>query len=515
MSSSPPSQLQRLLADAEEHLLRGRLPTAWNQLDRARRNHPNDPGILALMTQIQIERGDGLQAEKLALMATTAHPNDGRGHLALGDAQALLGKSDDAENSWKTAARLEGSDPEPHVRIAQLAEKEKRFAEAESAADRALALKSDHILATFIRARCDAIRNQPDQGAKRLLKLSIGNMLPAERVGYYFELAHHQRDARRFQQAFESYSEANRLQGLMGKEGTPPPSAEQLMPELVKWTAQLTPQWVATHTPALPPEGAEPVFIVGYPRSGLTLLTQMLAAHPRLVVMSGYRLPEEIRALLGPQGYPQGLAQLDAPRIRAMRQMYYKKVQSVVGELPPAATLLDVHPLHLLDLPLIQRIFPTARIIHVVRHPMDSVLQCYIRQDQSHDPATLSAGSIKGAVALYVAMMNFFNTSHRVKPLPTMFLRYESIIENMPLALQGMLKFLNIVWDDAIRRYRGVPMRRLYTQHELAEQIDPLHGRQVDLWPSFHQNLRPFIPMLDPYAQFLGYPKLSTIPPRR
>ncbi|ABK46037.1 Tetratricopeptide TPR_2 repeat protein [Magnetococcus marinus MC-1] len=510
MISSPATQRLKLLQDAQEHLLRGRLPTAWNILDRALRSTPGDAAILSLMAQIQRQRGDLPLSEKLARMAIAAHPEDGQGHLALGHTLAKQGRSSEAEKCWQQAAILDPTNPEPHLSMAQLAEQEKRYIEAESAADRALSLKPDHLQATMIRARCDAMRNQPDQGAKRLLKLSTASMLPAQRVDYYFELGHLQQDARRYQQAFESYSEANRLQHLTAQPSESP-RAEQLIPQLAQWSAALPPP---NPTPIAAP-GKQPVFIMGYPRSGFTLLSQMLAAHPRLVVMSGYRLPSSLVERLAPHSYPSGLAQLDPPTLAAMRQLYFKHVQRIIGALPAPATLVDMHPLHILDLPMIQRLFPHAAIIHLTRHPMDAALQCFIRHTHAHDPATVMVRSLHEAVALYVAMMNLLNASLRLQPATLHTLRYESIVENMPMAVQTLLTRLNIPWDDAIHRYRGVPMRRLFNAQGSLPEAPPLHSRQVALWPVFHSYLRPFIPLLDPYAHYLGFTKPSTVAPRR
>ena len=140
-----------------------------------------------------------------------------------------------------------------------------------------------------------------------------------------------------------------------------------------------------------------PVFIVGFPRSGTTMLEQMLDAHPRYVSMDERTLLQTLRRADGSQGLrlsrATGPPRRDAD-LAELRRCIGRKPHKVV-ELAPGQILVDKNPLNMLRLPMIRRLFPNARIILALRHPCDVLLSCYMQNFRS--PAFMVLCSTLGA----------------------------------------------------------------------------------------------------------------------
>nr|CRH05378.1 Conserved protein of unknown function. Containing tetratricopeptide TPR_2 repeat [Candidatus Magnetococcus massalia] len=508
-----PAALQRLLQEAEQHIQSGRLPTAWNMLERGRRKAPSEPAIISLMVAIQISNKQPAQAERMANQLVQQQPQSAQAQLTFGDALEAMGKGEEAVTAWQKAASLDSQLAAPHTRLAHYWEAKKIYMEAESAAEKALQADSRDVQATLIRARCDGIKNQPDQAVKRLLKLPFDALKPDQRVTYYFELAKQQTGSRRYQQAFDAYIEANRLQNLQAPGDSPGRLATTEIPQLVELAQQLPSLWpqaaAVAHALPMTPGLQPPIFCIGFPRAGHSLLARMLAAHPRLMVMTDHTIHQSLKRAVGAKTTLELIKGVNPQQLLTLRAHYLKEQQRLTGERPPSISLVDVHSANLVELPLLLLLFPNAQFIQLQRHPLDLALQLFIRRSEASDPATFRVGTFKEAASLYVAQMNLHTQLSQLQPMKRVVVKYESMIENMPNAMQHLLKGLGLPWNDAIRQYRTMPVRRLFSPYTIDAQVEMLHGQELNLWQGFSGSFRGLLPALDPYVRHEGYPPVS------
>ena len=200
-----------------------------------------------------------------------------------------------------------------------------------------------------------------------------------------------------------------------------------------------------------PSTEASPIFILGFPRSGTTLLEQTLDANPSLKAMDETRYVHELvdRIADSGVGYPERLAALTREQLDGLRAHYWQQVSRRV-ELAPGQRLVDKNPMNLLALPAIVRLFPNARILLAVRHPCDVILSCYMQHFRAFQ-VTLMCRDLPTRATGYRRAFDFWfresallHPSHRV-------VRYESFVSGFESEVREIAAFLGLEWTDAMR----------------------------------------------------------------
>ena len=248
-----------------------------------------------------------------------------------------------------------------------------------------------------------------------------------------------------------------------------------------------------------------PVFIVAFPRSGTTLLEQVLDAHPRLRSMDEQPYLQNAIEKLSVDGahYPERMAQLTPAQLQQARDYYWKLVRQRVT-LGPGEQLIDKNPLNILRLPAITRMFPNARILLAIRHPCDVLLSCFMQHFRAEfawhcrDVPTL-------ALAYRRAMDFWYQQAALLRP-SVMEVRYESFVGNFEAEVREVARFLDLPWTDAMlepgehARKKGFISTPSYSQ-----VVQPVHLRSIDRWRDYERHLLPAVPELRDYLDRWGY----------
>jgi predicted Zn-dependent protease len=243
-----------------------------------------------------------------------------------------------------------------------------------------------------------------------------------------------------------------------------------------------------------------PAFLVGFPRSGTTLADTFLMGHPAVEML------EEVPALAAAEDALGGVLQLpaaSAEQLAKAREAYF----AIVGQQVEAGfegLLIDKLPLNMTRLPLIDALFPNARIIFAQRHPCDSVLSGFM-QGFVLNPAMASFLDLSDAADLYDAAMDLFFRSRASLPLEVHTLVYEELIEDPRSALQPVVDFLGLDWRDGLLDYRTTAVRRGAINTPSYDQVsEPLSRAPAGRWQRYRAQLGPVLPVLLPWAARLG-----------
>ncbi|MET0251016.1 MAG: sulfotransferase [Novosphingobium sp.] len=266
--------------------------------------------------------------------------------------------------------------------------------------------------------------------------------------------------------------------------------------------ATVTPAWHAGWTPAaVSPYPPAPVFLVGFPRSGTTLLDTALLGHSQTHVMEEEPALRRVGDEAGPVA---GLAALSEERIAELRLRYFEEVARVA---PTAGgkLLIDKLPLSMLRAPLIHRLFPDARFLFALRHPCDAVLSCYM-QNFRINQAMASFLDIGNAARFFDAAMSFWTQACAVLPLAVHELRYEDLVEDREAALRPLLGFLDLPWEDAVLAHQQTAADRGYIRTPSYAQVtEPIYRRASGRWQRYRAQLEPVLDVLAPWAVRFGY----------
>ncbi len=308
---------------------------------------------------------------------------------------------------------------------------------------------------------------------------------PQERARLEFVLGHWQEQAGHYERAFAHFAAGNQA---VSKERRFDPQqfsayTEQLMST---FSAEFFAARAATE---ISPSG--PLFIVGMPRSGTTLVEQILATHPR-VSAGGER--DELRRLaqsveqLTAGRFPECMDLVDSSQLQPLSARYW----DWVAPLTEAQRLFtDKLPSNYLRLGLIACLIPGARIIHCRRDPRDSCLSCFTTNFNSGQNFSYDLGHLGSAYRQYQRLMAHWQA---VLPLPILEFDYEELVQNPQRAGAKLFSYCGLSWspENIDFQQRQTPVRTA----SVWQVRQPLHGSSVGRWRRFERQLQPLLQAL-------------------
>jgi len=520
-----------------------RYAQALAAFERALQLAPPSAGLLYNLGVLQMNRGD-YSAAYLALRdAVALAPADGKIRWALAQCCYDLARSEEALTALEDWEKLEGLTVEFTVLIVLLLLSLKAMHQARPALERLLANPPQEGRAAFGFAsilerlhRLDEARatlerselkgRSPGPDPERLLMWAV----LAERAGKHAEahqhltvaLEHHDEflhrynilfplakacDALgRYEEAYATAEEAHRSQLAFIERMTGESSAEETQMWL-RTSEGCDPNDIASWGSAGPTREDSPIFIVGFPRSGTTLLEQVLDAHPQLQSMD--EQPFLLRAVseVTDHGirYPSELGKLTAQDLDEIRARYWERARKWGGWLA-GRQLVDKNPMNMLLMPLVRRLFPNARIVLTIRHPCDTVLSCFLQRFRSPGLAVLCRDLPTLAKAYSRRFDYWYSQWALLRPL-SYELRYEQLTADFATEVRKLAAFLQLPWHEAMlapgehARAKGFISTPSY-----AQVIEPVSSRAVGRWKHYEPHFTPeVLAILTPWIERWGY----------
>jgi hypothetical protein len=171
--------------------------------------------------------------------------------------------------------------------------------------------------------------------------------------------------------------------------------------------------------------------------------------------------------------------------------------------------VVDKLPLNILGAPLIHRLFPDARLIFAERHPCDVVLSCFM-QNFELNPAMANFLDLGDAARLYDLVLSFWRRSRQILPLEVHTVRYEALVESKEDAMRPLLQFLGLAWDDeVVEHQRTAAKRGAISTPSYAQVAQPIYRRASGRWLRYRTEMEDVLPILAPWAEWLGYGTLE------
>ncbi|WP_426687705.1 tetratricopeptide repeat-containing sulfotransferase family protein [Rhodanobacter ginsengiterrae] len=255
-----------------------------------------------------------------------------------------------------------------------------------------------------------------------------------------------------------------------------------------------------------PPIERQPVFVVGFPRSGTTLLEQMLDAHPDLRSMDERAFIHDLTEAMEVTGqhYPGDLAGLSASEAEQLRAVYFRRVGQVVPDLG-TRRLVDKNPLNMLCLPMIMRLFPQARIILCLRHPCDVLLSCYMQSFRS--PAFMvMCSSLQRLANGYAHAFEHWQKHVEVFAPPVLEWRYEAVVADVDANLARLGDFLDLADASPMAGFaEHASGKRFISTPSYAQVTQGINRKAVNRWHAYRGMFEPVLPTLRPFMHRFGY----------
>jgi tetratricopeptide (TPR) repeat protein len=473
----------------------------WNNLGNARRAagdpegavaalaeaaalRPDEPGLHYNLAAALVEAGRPDESALALLEAGRLTPDDAPPLLDLGRSLSALGRYDEAESVYRRAP----SHAAAWLERGQLLERGNRL-------DRLPALIAEAAARGMRFPYLDALALDAE-GRTREALAKAGAMPdddPVRRALLVGRLADKAGEAAL---AFEAYAEMNRLVAASSPGARDAAAGYRV--HVSALVDMLTPDYVARWAAVAAGERPAPIFLVGFPRSGTTLLDTLLMGHPDLHVLEEVPLLERAASALGDFAR---LPDLDAAETLRLRDLYFEALGP-----RPDKRVVDKLPLNLLGAPLIHRLFPGAKLIFAERHPCDVVLSCFM-QNFDLNPAMANFLDLEDAARLYDLALTFWTRCRAAFPLDVHVLRYEALVADKEAALRPLLAFLGLTWDEAVLDNEASAARRgLIATPSYNQVVQPIYARAAGRWERYRDQLAPVLPILAPWAQTMDYP---------
>jgi tetratricopeptide (TPR) repeat protein len=536
-----PADLAAALAAVEAALWAADMPKAMGLAVDAVGAGAEHPTLLGLAGLKHMHAGDNRGALPLLLRAREMAPRHVDLLNALGECLARLGRAREAVEAFDAALAI-APEPRLHFGRAMALEDLSELDAARAGFEQALALnpalsealsrlallavqRGDTAAARDLASRALAIdpRDQVARIAMASAALEQKDMLAAEQQvsalvqdpalgpvnrAYAMSLAGDILDAQdRTAEAFAAYAASKASQraaydpAMIGFESVR--SRELRLAEYFR-RADADAWRSSQQTPG---EARQPVFLVGFPRSGTTLLEQVLASHPDIAVLQERTcLMDSAAEFFGSDAGLDRLAGLGDDALEPWRQAYWKRVAETE---PPLSrpVFIDKMPLNAVFLPLIAKLFPRAKVLFALRDPRDVVLSCF-RRRFAMNAGMVEFTALDTSVAYYVAVMSLMQVYREKLALEIFEARHESLIADFDGEVHRLCDFLQVDFRDDMRAFAARAQAQNIDTPSSAQVARGLSDSGVAQWRRYQPQLQSVLPMLAPYVARFGYPEI-------
>jgi tetratricopeptide (TPR) repeat protein len=306
-------------------------------------------------------------------------------------------------------------------------------------------------------------------------------------------------------EAFAAASHGKRLQrDLHASEATGREGEVTKLRRLATWIDSTPTEWPPASRLPAPNSGASHVFLVGFPRSGTTLLEQVLAAHSCVSTLEeAPTLAAAYEAFLSDAGACAALTCLEPEEAAAWADHYWAGIRGRGVEVDDRV-FVDKQPAGTLYLPIIARLFPHAKILFALRDPRDAVLSCF-RQAFQMNAMTYAFTDLVEAAACYDACMALAERARTRLPLAWLDVRHEALVEDFDAELRRILDFLGLEPTPAMADFARSARSRTIRTPSAAQVRAGLNRRGLRRWEHFQCELAPALPLLAPWVERFGY----------
>jgi hypothetical protein len=247
----------------------------------------------------------------------------------------------------------------------------------------------------------------------------------------------------------------------------------------------------------------DPIFVLGFPRSGTTLLGQILARNTGLMLLEERPLLD--RAIAAFVDAPDGMRRLadiareDLEPFRADYRMRAAAFAPLDGR-----RIVDQTALNAVNLPVIGRLFPDAPIAFAIRDPRDVVFSCFRRQF-APSRFTLEFRSLQSTARFYDATMRLVELCRARMPLKVLEIRHEDVVGDLEAQIVRLCDFAGVAWTESMRDFHRGAESRMIATRSAAQIRRGLSADGVGAWKRYGEDLAPVLPMLEPWIARFGY----------
>ena len=254
--------------------------------------------------------------------------------------------------------------------------------------------------------------------------------------------------------------------------------------------------------------GTDPVFLIGFPRSGTTLLDAILRSHSRIEVIEEKPMLSMAGSLINAKLRVFNLDILETLSLEVVdeaKQVYFKELEKHIESGGFNNLIIDKFPLNILQIPLIKQLFPETKFIFSVRHPFDVILSCWMQNFKLNE-AMANMVDLDRIVDLYCIALETLKSSQTRYGLEVHRIKYENLVIDLQTETTALLEFLGLDWEAQLENYRDTVLKRGRVHTPSYSQIvQPLYKDASYRWKNYKKHLEKYFDKIEPWADELGY----------
>jgi len=456
----------------------GRHEAAIAEFEMALASNPRDASAWNDLAGALLHLGRDDEAVAHYRNAVALEPGWAALHGNLGNALHASGRHDEAIHHYGRAIALEPGSATAHCNLGTALRELGRLDESHRAFAAAVTLAPDSALfhLNLARAKRFAV-DDPQLEALEAMVATAG--APAEAC---FALAKAHADLGRYESSLAHLRQANAL-----KRGEIVYDEALTLQRFERIRAAFTPALMRAHESVGDPSSL-PIFILGMPRSGTTLVEQIVASHPH--VHGAGELAELTAGVAAWPAFPDGLGDAASADFRALGERYVAVLQN---RAPTALHITDKTPSHFLFVGLIRLALPNARIIHVRRDPRDTCLSCFATPFTAGQPYASDLAELGRYYRAYDALMAHWR--HLLPEGAMLEVRYEDVVTDLAREARRIIAYCGLAWDEACLDFHR--NRRVVRTASAAEVREPIYRRSLGRWRDYGEALRPLLDALE------------------
>lgn len=354
------------------------------------------------------------------------------------------------------------------------------FTQAGTLLRRALALDSDHTVAAYLLATNGDATVSDEELEQWLTRLGQPGLSEEKRFHLHFAIARVHERRRVHDAAFRHFQEANSIKARLY-----PFDADRHTEYVDRIMSIFTCEFFH-HRQDHGVEDGRPVFIVGMPRSGSTLVEQILSSHPGIAAMGEHpamrRIMRELPGMVGAEEpVPECCLAISPRQSTELAQRYRASMPATAHD---AQRVTDKMLGNFLRLGVIALLFPNARVVHCVRDPLDTCVSCFT---QDFDQGLRFTTDLSHLASFYADYRRLMAHWHQVLPLPIMNIHYEALVTNPDTISRELLRFCDLPWDD--RCLAPQNSQREIATASVWQARQPVHTHSIERWRRYETHL--------------------------
>jgi tetratricopeptide (TPR) repeat protein len=483
--------------------------------ERALARDPHSPVLLVDLASAYALRYRFADAERLVDFANKLYPDDARLQRMLGTSYMHIQQFDRAIACFTRSLELNLDPrvrPETLLELARMHERLHDLAAARKCAEDALSLapnfyKAEYVLATIVR-RQGEIANAEARWRKLIETKEASRGVVGDS---WYQLASLHDKAGQYDAAFDALMRAKKI---FGTAATPHLDEAWMIGRTAgKTKAMMTPElcdrWAAA-AQDLVPLGGPLVLLTSHPRSGTTLLEQVLDSHPGAVSADELQIMSDmVYVPLGHQAESQEpvtqvLDSAPLADLNRIRQVYWNSMEGALRQPINGRVLIDKNPELTMLLPLVARVFPEMRILFALRDPRDVVISCFTQQ-LPLNPVSVHYLTLEGTIKKYVKTMQVWMKLRGMIRNPRLEIRYEDMVTDLEAQTRRALSFLGLPWDERVLEFHLRAQKKHVHSPTYEAVTKPVYASSIGRWRNYAKYLEPYQEMLRPFVEAFGY----------